>query len=213
MKFPNRLKITLYLLVVLAIPGKARAGSYEDLFTAITRDDATAMRSLLARGMDPNTLDPNGQTAMFVALRSESLKAADALMAGKPDINAVNDKGESALMMAALKGQMDWVKRLLDAGARVNQPGWTALHYAASGPNSSVVQLLLERGATVEAESPNKTTPLMMAARYGSEPSVDLLLAKGADLRRRNDLGLSALDFARDGGRLILAARLEKLAR
>jgi ankyrin repeat protein len=53
----------------------------------------------------------------------------------------------------------------------------------------------------------------MMAARYGNEASVDLLLARGADPRARNDRSMNAAEFARSAGREALAARLEALAR
>jgi ankyrin repeat protein len=209
----NCLRRIAYLFVAFGF-GFAVAGSYEDFFAAIARDDPVTINQLIQRGFDPGSRDPKGETALFVALRARSLKAADALLAGpQPDINVLNENGESALMMAALKGQLDWVKRLIERGAQVNKTGWTPLHYAATGPNPAVVQLLLERGAAVDAESPNRTTPLMMAARYGDEAGVDLLLARGADPQRRNALGLSAADFARDGGRAALATKLTKLLR
>ena len=113
-------------------------------------------------------------------------------------------------MMAALKGQIDWSQRLLARGAPVNQAGWTPLHYAATGPEPKIVRLLLERGAVVDAESPNRTTPLMMAARYGKEDSVMLLLAAGADRARTSDLNLTAADHAQGAGRDSLAAQLSK---
>ena len=53
----------------------------------------------------------------------------------------------------------------------------------------------------------------MMAARYGPETSVDLLISRGADPRLRNDKGLNAADFARLTGRASLAERLDKLTR
>jgi ankyrin repeat protein len=194
--------------------GWVRAGSYDDFFAAVLRDDPATINQLIQRGFDPSSRDVNGQTALFVALRAGSLRAADALLAGPQlDIDALNEAGESALMMAALKGRLDWVKRLIERGAQINKPGWTPLHYAATGPNPAVVQLLLDRGAAIDAASPNRTTPLMMAARYGSEASVELLLSRGADVQRRNDLALSAADFARDGQRLAVAAKLTKLMR
>ena len=75
------------------------------------------------------------------------------------------------------------------------------------------MRLLLEHGAEVDAAAPNGTTPLMMAAQYGSEDSVRLLLERGADPNRRNQRELNAADFAKLAGRDSLAARLHKLQR
>ena len=70
------------------------------------------------------------------------------------------------------------------------------------------VKLLLSKGAPLEARSPNGSTPLMMAARYGNEEAVDALLAAGADRTAKNDLGMNASAFAASAGRDRLAARL-----
>jgi ankyrin repeat protein len=60
---------------------------------------------------------------------------------------------------------------------------------------------LLEHSAYIDAESPNGTTPLMMAAMYGSPEAVKHLIQAGADLTLKNQLGLTALDFAIRGQR------------
>jgi ankyrin repeat protein len=207
------MKKLLHLIVGLGI-SSAFAGSYEDFFSAIERDDGTAVRNLLQRGFDPNSRDPKGQTGLFLALQGGSLQAAEPLVLDRAlDVDALNESGESALMMAALKGRLDWVQRLLDRGAQVDKSGWTPLHYAATGPEPAVVRLLLDRGAKIDAGSPNRSTPLMMAAQYGNPASVDLLLARGTDPRLKNDQGLTAADFARLADRQALAARLATLAR
>jgi hypothetical protein len=206
-------KAIAYLLAAVCF-SSATAGSYEDFFEAIARDDPATVITLLRRGFDVNSRDPLGQTGLFLALRSGSLKAAEAVwQAPSLELNALNEADESPLMIAALKGHVDWCRRLLERGAAVDKTGWSPLHYAATGPEPAVVKLLLERGAAVDAESPNRSTPLMMASRYGDEASVDLLLARGADPRRANDQKLKAADFARLGGRSALAARLDALAR
>jgi len=205
-------KIAAYLFMAIAV-SSAQSQSYEAFFQAVNRDDGWSVTRLLERGFDPNTRDPKGQTALHIALRDDSPKVIEALIAHPAlDVNALNEAGESPLMMAALRGRLSWAERLLARGAKAHQPGWAPIHYAASGPEPRLVALLLARGAPLEAESPNRSTPLMMAAGYGPEASVDLLLARGADTKRRNDRDFDAAAFARQGGREFLLKRLQGAA-
>jgi len=211
MKINQYIRFVVYLIVTLGVY-RAEAGSYDDFFRAVELDDARTVAALAQRGFDVNSRSPQGHTGLYLALRGGSFNVADALLKSPAiDVNALNDVGESALMMAALRGLPVWSQRLIEQGADINKSGWSPLHYAATGPDPTVVKMLLDRGATIEALSPNRTTPLMMAARYGKEASVDVLLAAGADPRRKNDLGLTVVDFARQGQRDALAARLERL--
>jgi hypothetical protein len=208
MKLKQSLRFVIYLIVALGVYS-ARAGAYEDFFKAVAVDDEATVQRLLQRGMDPNSRDDKGQVALYLALREGSFKVAQALLQQPQlDVEAANAAGETPLMMAALRGLSDWESKLLARGAKLHRPGWSPVLYAASGPDPKALELLLDKGAPVNARSPNGTTPLMMAARYGSESSVQLLLARGADPALRNELGLSAADFARQGGRDRLAQRL-----
>jgi len=206
-------RYVLYLLVAVGV-SSVNAGAYEDFFQAVNRDDGDTVKSLVQRGFDPNSRDPKGQTGMHLALRDQSPRVAQALWASPAlDVNAVNGSGETPLMMAALRGEFDWAKRLIERGAATHKEGWSPLHYAATGPEPKIVALLLDRGVPIDARSPNRSTPLMMAARYGAEANVDLLLARGADKRLQNDLNQDASDFAKMGGREFLLQRLHAPAR
>jgi len=209
----SRFKYLLYLVMAMAL-SPASAGVYDDFFRALTRDDVSWLRSLLQQGVDPNTRDPKGYPALSLALRRES-PGAFALLLAHPDtdVNALNAAGESPLMLAAIAGDLDASQKLLARGARVNGSGWTPLHYAASGPNTRLVELLLSQGADLEAEAPNGSTPLMLAAQTGPEATIELMLRQGADPKRRNQRELQAVDFARMGGRDWLVKRLEPLSR
>jgi ankyrin repeat protein len=195
---------------VFTVP--AKAGAFEDFFVAIQRDDPDAIAVLLRRGFDPNTRDPKGQVGLTIALQNGSIKAFAALMAARQlNVEARNEQNESPLMIAALKGNIDAVKALLARDADVNKPGWAPLHYAASAgsaQHTQIIALLLERHAYIDAASPNGTTPLMMAAHYGSTEAVQLLLDEGADPALKNQLGLTATDFAMRAGRTDSAEKI-----
>lgn len=215
----NHFKFAAYLIVSIFF-STSNAGTYEDFFKAILFDDARTVDAVLGRGFDVNSTDEKGQTGLYISLREGAFKSA-AVLLKQPQLqlDQANAAGETALMMGALKGHTDWVQQLLDRGARVDglagkgDKAWTALHYACTGPQAATVKVLLARGADRNARSPNGSTPLMMAARYGTEDQVDLLLKAGADWQLRNDLGLSAADFARQAGRDKLADRLQPAPR
>jgi uncharacterized protein len=185
------------VLIGLFISIKAHAGAYEDFFTAVRQDDAKTIEALLQRGFDPNTLDPKKFHGLFLALREPSPKVAKILInASKIDLSPMSPDGETPLMMAVFKGQTELAIEMINKGADVNQTGWTPLHYAATAGNVQLIKILLDKHAYIDAESPNQTTPLMMAAHYGTPGAVKLLLEEGADVSLKNALGLTAIDFA-----------------
>ena len=204
----------IYLYVFIGV-SSASSGSFDDFFVAVNRDDPVMVDSLLKRGFDPNTPNAQGQYGLFLALREGSLKVARVLVDWPSTrVETRNTVDESALMMAALKGHTDMARRLIARGADVNKTGWAPLHYAATGSHAALISMLLDAHAYIDAESPNGTTPLMMASQYGSAAAVRQLLDAGADASLKNQLGLSAQDFAVRSGRQevfeILAAHLRK---
>jgi ankyrin repeat protein len=188
-----------YVLIGFSV---ANAGSYDDFFTAIQRDNARSVRALIQRGFDPNTIDLQARHGLTMALADSSLNAAAALLdAPGIDVNFLNAQDESPLMFAALNGHLVLAKKLIEKDADVNKTGWTPLHYAATNGHVEIMRLLLDHHAFVDAESPNGTTPLMMAAQYGTGAAVKLLLDEGAQALQKNKQGLSALDFAQRASR------------
>ena len=190
------IKYCIYIVVFVGF-SLAMAGSYEDYFVAIKQDDANAIRALLQRGFDPNTRNPEGEHGLALAIRQPSPKVAVLLVeTPRVDLDALNQHDESPLMLASLKGQLELCERLIAKGAGVNKPGWTPLHYAATHGHVDIMNLLLEHHAYIDAASPNGSTPLMMAALYGTPAAVKVLLEAGADPLLKNDQGLTAIDFA-----------------
>lgn len=197
----NYIRYLLYLVVFIG-SSNSISGAYEDFFVAVKRDDPDLVLSLAQQGFDVNVRDPAGQPALFLAIRDQSKKVVEALFNWpKTDFDVRNGQDETPLMLASLRGEIDLVNALLAKSADVNKPGWTPLHYACTNGHVEVMRLLLARHAYIDAESPNGTTPLMMAAHYGTPGAVKLLLEEGADPMIKNKLGLSAIDFAQRANR------------
>jgi uncharacterized protein len=191
----------LYIFVFIGY-SSAFSGSYEDFFMAVKRDDDQAVIKLLNLGFDGNVRDPKGEHALHLAVREPSLKVVNALLGwSKIDVEPRNAQDESPLMIASIKGLLPVASRLVAQGADVNKPGWTPLHYASTTGNLDIMRLLLDKYAYIDASSPNGSTPLMLASMYGTSSAVKLLLEAGADPLIKNELGLTAIDFAQRANR------------
>jgi ankyrin repeat protein len=200
--FFKRLELNRLLMgaVVLCLgsPMSIMAGSYEDFLSAIKTNNTRVVQSLLTRGVDPNTPDEKGNPALFLAIQSRSWNVVKVLVEARGiQLDERNPHDETPLMLSVIQGEVDVARLLIDKGADVNKTGWTPLHYAASKGHLELIHILLDEDAYIDAESPNGTTPLMMAAGYADNPiACKVLLEEGADPSLKNDKNLNALDFA-----------------
>lgn len=187
----------------------------EQFLRAARFDDIKTIKKMMEQGFNPNVSESDrGETALMLAVREDSYKVFEFLILHPQiDLDARAKNGDTAIMLSAYLGKVDWLSELIFAGAQINQTGWTALHYAAAVGDEQIIAVLLEHSAYIDAESPNKTTPLMMAARKGDLAPVRLLVEEGADLNLKNLLGLTALDFAKEAGMNEVAKYLQQQMR
>jgi ankyrin repeat protein len=208
----------LAAFVVAHFPNVAMAatsGQVSDFFRAVTMDDPTTVRKLLAAGVNPNQQNPaGGEPALVIAAREGSMRVLQALLeAPGIQVDAPAMNGNTALMMAAFKRNRPAVEALIARGAAVNRDGWTPLHYAAASGDEDIAKLLLQRGAKLDAVSPLKSgsfTPLMMAAREGQPDMAVFLLAQGANPKLANTEGLNAAQIAEKANRADIASAIRE---
>ena len=173
------------------------AATLDDALSAASMGDAKELVSLIQRGLDPDTVDAQGNTLLILAAREGHTAAVEALAKNRARLDYRNPAGDSALMLAVLRGHEDAVRALIKAGAVVAHDGWAPLHYAAFEGREGMLDALFAAGADVNALAPNKATALMLAARNGHIGVVRRLLAQPQiDLNALNDTGLSADAFA-----------------
>lgn len=169
---------------------------------AVDRDRADVVTYMISQGISPNTIVNGGDPALVRAIRMDASTVVDALLESKGiEVDMASEYGETALMLAAFKGNMELVQRLLAEGASVNRiGGWTPLHYAAAEGHNDIVKLFLEKGARVNVQTYSGITPLYMAARKPSREVVMTLLRAGSYRDLCNDKGQSPADAADQAG-------------
>ena len=188
----------------------AIAGSYAELLLAAREDRAETVIELVTRGADPDTCDQSGTTMLMLAAANGDELLVDFLLRMRANYRIHNRYGETAVALGALRGHVDIVKRLVEAGAPIDGAGWGALHYAAFNGHADVVRYLLAHEADVEVRAPNQQTALMLAARNGHDDVARLLVAMGANKEARDSDGRTAADIARMAGNAGLADFLSR---
>jgi len=176
-------------ILLVATHHLAAAGVYEDMLHAVRNDNAAVVSQLLGRGVDVNTVDPEGNSLLILAVNAGNFGVVKALLAARASVDPRNAYGETALMLAALKGHLEIVRQLLVHDAQVNPPAgeWTPLIYAAVKGSIEISRLLLAYGARINAAGVNGITALAMATREGHPGLAAFLLANDADPHPKSD--------------------------
>jgi ankyrin repeat protein len=153
------------------------------LWMAARFADAAIMRVLLANGADPRFVMKNGTTTLMAPLGGGADRRSRIGLNLPEDPLDVEQRILTATRVALDLG--------LDINA-ANESGDTALHTAASRRLNSVVQLLAERGAALDAKNKKGQTPLAIASTARRTPD-------GAD-QRGNAEGPTTADLLRQLG-------------
>lgn len=186
----------LSLIFAMLLPALASAGAYEDLEESVIRGNSTDAIALINRGVDINTVDKAGNSLITQAVVRDMPELVDFLIKRRARLNVRNRNGETALSMAAFTGQMNYVQRLVEAGAEVDFYGWAPLLYAAYNGHTAIVEYLLKRGADINAKTENGLTALFFAARFGHIEIIKVLLKNEADPTVVSENMETAVDWA-----------------
>ncbi len=168
----------------------------KEFFDAVINMDIEGVNSALKKGIDVNSTDINGWTALMITSENGDTKMAELLLSGGTNINAKDQYGKNSLIIACLHGHEELARLLISKGADVNvkdNNGYTPLMWTDS---SGIAGLLISKGADSNAKGKNCTTALMIACENGKQELAEYLIGKGADMNIKNNDGYTALDLA-----------------
>lgn len=148
------------------------------------------------------------QDLLSKAVQACSPKVASFCLDHGAVLGGRNRDGQTPLMVGvqgyytSRVGRADLVRMLIARGAAVNDrvesTGRTALFEAVqAAPDLSVVRVMLEHGAAINAQDKRGQTPLYVAVQRGQEEMVALLLTAGADARLADNGGITPYKLAK----------------
>ncbi|QUX96243.1 hypothetical protein C0J08_12940 [Marinomonas sp. CT5] len=149
----------------------------------------------------------SSQPALISATRNNDMAEVENLLSNGYDPNVRNynesyDNGRSPIYYAAEGGYNSLAKKLIAAGADVNQASdeqWTPLLAAVrySG-NLETVRILVDADADIYFTNSYAWNALMLAAYSGKADIVQYLLGLGMDPEIKNNNGKDTYDYAKD---------------
>jgi ankyrin repeat protein len=169
----------------LAVSVSAQDNSgHESFFQAIRRGDTGAVSRFLDDGIKPGISDKDGVPALMLATLFADVPSVELLLKRGADANQADRDGATALMWAIPDVQK--VRVLFDHGANINARasslGRTPLLIAAGYPGTtSLLELLLARGADLHSKDDTGFTALTIAMRSADVDVVRFLVDKGLD--------------------------------
>jgi len=145
-----------------------------------------------------NTESPRSRwfTRISIALAAIAALVVLVTIGSIVTVYVVTERYES-LHEAVKKGDTFAVRCFLLRGADVNvkEHDCTVLHAAAALGQKEVAELLIDKGADVDAKNQNCETPLHLAAMYCKTELAELLIEKGADVNAKDGAGCTPLDY------------------
>ena len=156
--------------LVMPLPADAQMLKKQKIFDALEDNNLTTFRQALLEGHSPNLRSDEGEPVIVVAAALNRLYLMDVLFEhGGVNVDAsIRKTRETALMVASENGYLE------------------------------VMELLIEKGADLDAEDRRGETPLIKAVRAGELSAVQLLIDEGAEPNQTDYTGRSAYAHAEE---------------
>lgn len=175
----------------------------KDFLMAASAGDSESIDYFMESGMEVDSSDSSGNTALLKAAGSGRIGVVRKLLGLGADPRHTNHVGRDALISASAKGFEDVARMLIDRGADSSlkdSEGWGALSIASYNGHSEVVSLLAGQSSADELDD-----ALLVASFTGDEKVIDTLLNQGANINARSPENKTPLMIAAEGGKIEIA--------
>lgn len=195
---------------------KNKSGSFQDvdenqntlLHHAIAYVPNYEITCFFIKHIDVNSKNNEDETPLIKLLLSKNfpdkrIEIIDLLLSHGADINLAGNYGQSPFSTAlrVQETEIAVLEKLIQSGADIHQldeGGGHAIHYAAA-MDLDYLKFMLKQKVDINTLTIEKQqTPLMIAAMYNQQDTVEYLLDQGADINLRDTNGKTAMDFAQD---------------
>ena len=184
------------------------------LMVAAYSNKQAAYQLLMKNEANPCLKDYSGWSLLHFAAKGGNTSIIKALLQFCRDINSSSSDGITPLMIAASHDKPAAYQLLMQNKAEPSLKdynGWSLLHFAAKGGNTSIINELLSRNLEIDSRSNNDITPLMVAASHDKPAAYQLLIQHGADPVLTDKDGFSLLHKAAEGGNTSIIEKLLSL--
>lgn len=208
-KNPDVVKLLLDKGANMVLRQQAKYKSSQNaLDYAASAGNLVSAKMILDKAKTLGIKDEMIRVSLHWAVVNNKLEMAKYLLDEGANIEGNDDLGGYSPLMET--SNLEMVKLLVSRGANVNAKNFfnyapihkAVFNYMGASPNEKdcdkILNLLLEKGANVDVQDKNGTTPLMSAVQKTNP--VKILLAKGANVNLQNTNGETALMFAVKGG-------------
>lgn len=166
--------------------------------------DSLIIDLLLAKELDINLKDNDGNTPLHRAIKDDQQEKALHLVANGANVNVMNNNGWNPTMLAVDRQQVDVLTQLLSANADVNLAGkdqWNALHLSVTKVKqdqnlenaNKILELILKYGADINSKTDSGASALWLATANKRTEAVKLLLKSGVEIDLQTNQGNTAL--------------------
>ena len=218
----NQGLISLSLVIILTVLTINYSNAKETINTpflaAASENDVTVIRQMLAQGVDIETRDQRGRSALLIATHHGAINAARVLIEAGANVNAMDGISDSPYLYAGADGPLEILLMTLDAGAdlaSVNRYGGTALIPAAHHGHVDIVRALLKTEINIDHINDLGWTALLEAVILGDGGPVyieivGLLIDAGADATITDNDNVSPLEHATSSNYVEIVRLLSK---